>query len=77
MKSFFIKVFEKITRPATFLSVVEFDGFGEITKEVDEFSKGERQYLFKTPSRLDVGSGGSQQGVTENLTCNSIPLRFC
>ncbi len=40
MKSFFIKVFEKITRPATFPGVVKFDGFGEITKKFDEFSIG-------------------------------------
>ncbi len=40
MKSFFSKVFEKITRPTTFLRVVKFDGFGEITKKFDEFSIG-------------------------------------
>ncbi len=75
MKSLFSKVFEKITWPATFLRVVKFGGFGEITKEVDEFSSA--QYLFRTPSRLEVGSGGNQQEETENLTCNNISLSYC
>ncbi len=54
MKSSFSKVCEKITRPATFLRVVKFDGFGEITKEVDEFSKGER-HLLNTSSEPHPG----------------------
>ncbi len=52
MKSSFSKVFEKITRPATFLRVVT---FGEITKEVDEFSIGGRYLLNTLQNPIQVG----------------------